>query len=129
MLVLLIDNDAEDIELFQEALLAMNPFIKIVSAEDGKDAFAILQTLPQLPDFIFSDLNMPKMDGKEFLTVIKKEISLQNIPVIIYSTTRNPRERDECLQSGAQHFLIKPTNYSQLMHDLHSVIYPKQIAI
>jgi CheY-like chemotaxis protein len=126
MLVLIVDNDEDDVEIFQEALFAINPNIKVVTANDGLDAFKIIQSLlPKLPDFIFLDLNMPRMNGKEFLYLAKKEISLHNIPIVIYSTTRNVSEIKECFKLGAAHFLVKPADFNEIIRDIKTVLYPK----
>jgi CheY-like chemotaxis protein len=120
-----VDDDADDLEIFREALTVLNPGITVISADNGLAAFKLLQSLSgQLPDFIFLDINMPVMNGKEFLYVAMKEVSLHTIPIVIYSTTKNIKEINECFKLGARHFLIKPISFDQLVYDISKVIFP-----
>ena len=73
MLVLIVDDDEDDVELFQEALYAIDENITSISARDGEEALLLLNaTIEDKPDDIFSDLNMPRLDGKEFLVQLEK---------------------------------------------------------
>ena len=67
-------------------------------------------TIPQL---IILDLNMPKLNGRQTLQWIKNQPELKHIPVIIYSTSLNPIEKDECLSLGAHAYIIKPISYRE----------------
>jgi CheY-like chemotaxis protein len=87
---LLIDDDTDDWELFSEALAAVDPIIVCHHATGGADAFNRLRNREfSTPDIIFLDINMPVMDGWQFLTQLKSEEALRHIPVIIYSTSSN----------------------------------------
>jgi CheY-like chemotaxis protein len=71
---------------------------------------------------IFLDLNMPMMNGKEFLQELKKTESFGQIPVIIYTTSSRPEDREQSLQLGASDFLVKPNNYRSLCEQLKSIL-------
>jgi CheY-like chemotaxis protein len=123
MLVLIIDDDSEDCELFQEAVSEVDRLIKCVSAKDGKEAVHLMNNgLPVMPDYIFLDINMPVMNGKECLVEIKKNPKLKNIPVIMYSTTSDTNEIRSYYSLGAHDFLIKPHNFKKLVEALSSII-------
>jgi CheY-like chemotaxis protein len=121
MLILVVDDDREDCALFCEAASGIDNEIKFLTAEDGSQALTMLAQTAVLPDYIFLDINMPKMNGKEFLTRAKKDARLRNIPVVMYSTTSQTKEIEECYKLGAYDFLIKPPSFQKLVDDLRSI--------
>jgi CheY-like chemotaxis protein len=122
----LIDDDDDDREVFIMALEDVDTVHKCVTAINGKDA---LQKLTEnetfIPDFIFLDLNMPIMNGKQCLEEIKKIPKLFSVPVIIYTTSSYEKDINETKQLGAAHFLIKPYQISRLSKIL-SNLFQKQ---
>jgi CheY-like chemotaxis protein len=130
MLVLIIDDDTEDGELFIEAVREVNSSITCVHAKDGREALRRLRSeLPKLPDYIFLDINMPVMNGRECIVEIKKTPQLKNIPVIMYSTTTDTNEIRGYYKLGAHDFLIKPGNFTKLIEALDSIIVSGRKAI
>lgn len=109
---LLIDDDADDQEIFLLALEDIDADITCSTVSECSTAFEILET--STPDFIFLDLNMPGMDGKEFLTVIKKNEKLAQIPVIIYSTSSDPRDLRLTKELGAFDYIVKQSSILSL---------------
>jgi CheY-like chemotaxis protein len=65
----------------------------------------------ELPCLIVLDLNMPKMNGTETLSHIKKDERFKDIPVIIYSTSINPFEKEKCMRLGAHSYITKPITF------------------
>jgi len=119
---LLVDDDVDDILIFKEVLQDINPFINFSSAADGQEALSILKTQDtKLPDVIFLDLNMPRMDGMECLTALKKDKELRHIPVIMYTTSSRSKDIEETMQKGAVCFITKPTNLKELKSILSSI--------
>lgn len=113
--ILIVDDDADDIELFCMAVAEIDNQIKCISARTGEDALQVLnKNLLRKPDYIFLDLNMPRMNGKQFLKLIKKETEFSNIPVIIYSTSKLPEDYEETKRLGAVYFLTKPSRHTDL---------------
>ena len=121
MVVLNVDDDQEDREFFCDALREIDPSITCLIAGSGMEALALLKKLTLLPDYIFLDINMPMMDGKECLKTLKSISTFQSIPVIMYSTSTDTREIRECYNLGAEDFLIKPHSYEKLVNDLTSI--------
>jgi DNA-binding response OmpR family regulator len=121
MIIFYADDDAEDCELFTEALHHIDPEMKSIIAKDGREALAYLNNTRELPDYIFLDINMPLVDGKKCLIEIKKSSKLKNIPVVMYSTTSDTNEIKEYYKLGAHDFLIKPNNFSTLCDSLESI--------
>lgn len=121
MIVFYADDDREDCEFFAEALQQIDADLKTIIARDGREALAFLNHTQQLPDYIFLDINMPLVNGKECLIEIKKNPRLARIPVIMYSTTSDTNEIKEYYKLGAHDFLIKPNNFNVLCESLESI--------
>lgn len=123
MLILFIDDDKEDYEVFCEALRSFDSEVKCLHASNGHDALGLLQNvLFVLPEYIFLDVNMPIMGGEECIINLKKNPKFKEIPVIVYSTTANPREIETFKKLGAQDFIIKPSKFDQLVKILKQVL-------
>lgn len=109
--LLIVDDDADDRQLFIDAVKDFDEDIVCVSAKDGKEALDLLNDLnTSLPDYIFLDLRMPRFNGKRCLMEIKKNERLKEIPVIIYTTSRELEDSKELKEMGALHFISKPAN-------------------
>jgi CheY-like chemotaxis protein len=121
MTIFYADDDPEDCELFTEALKQIDPDVKTIIAKDGREALAFLENTRELPEYIFLDINMPLVDGKQCLIEIKKSLKLRNIPVVMYSTTSDTNEIREYYRLGAHDFLIKPNNFGTLCESLESI--------
>jgi CheY-like chemotaxis protein len=121
--VLIVDDDVDDRDFFCEALNEIDRSIQCVCATNGYEALNILnQPDVATPDYIFLDLNMPRLGGIQCLTSIKKNKRLSQIPVIIFSTTRQNEEAEETKQLGAVMFLTKPSRYTELIQILSSIL-------
>ena len=119
----IIDDDPDDQELFIEALQGIDEFCKCITAFDGEEALQkLINNTLHLPDFIFLDLNMPKMNGKQFLAEVKKNSRISTIPIIIYSTSAEKRDIQETTQLGAVFFLQKPNRFEDLSRALRDII-------
>ena len=118
-----IDDDEDDRDFFCTAITEIDAGLKCFFAKDGLDAINKLKNdLSLLPDFIFIDMNMPLMDGKECLQAIKKIDRLKQIPVYIYSTAGSPKIVEEVLAAGAEDFLLKPSNMAGLISMLREIV-------
>lgn len=125
-ILLIIDDDADDIELFCLAVGEIDKTIKCISARTGDEALLLLRkNLLRKPDYIFLDLNMPRMNGKQCLGMIKKHPEFSDIPVIIYSTSKLPQDYDETKALGAVHFLTKPSKHDDLKKAISYVLEEK----
>jgi CheY-like chemotaxis protein len=113
--VLLADDDSDDCLLFKEALEELPLTTNLVIVHDGVELMQYL-TLKQdtLPDILFLDLNMPRKNGFECLSEIKQHKKLKALRVIIFSTSFNPVIADQLQKQGAQHYIRKPAEFSNL---------------
>src|SRR5688572_26972563 len=107
--VLLIDDDDDDQEIFINAATSGSPNVECSGLVDAKLALDKLKNQEIFPDVIFLDLNMPVMNGKQFLSEIKKHSVLKKIPVIIFSTSSNIKTIAELKELGAHDFVTKPS--------------------
>lgn len=119
----IVDDDPDDQELFMQALQKVDAACHCMTAFDGEEALEkLLDGMVLLPDFIFLDLNMPRMNGKQFLSEIKENEKLRSIPVIIYSTSYEKKDIDETTELGAAFFLQKPNRFDELSKALINII-------
>ena len=121
MVVLCIDDDPDDSDVFCEALKGVNPEAQCLVANDGLTALKILRSETQ-PDVIFLDINMPRMSGREVLVQIKKSYKWSQIPIIIYSTTILPRDADDYRKLGAQDVVRKHAKFKDLCNALRVIL-------
>jgi CheY-like chemotaxis protein len=98
---LLIEDDPEDQEFFLDALHSVSAHTGCYAVSNGEEALFMLQHERLNPDFIFTDVNMPRMGGLEFLKEIKRIEKLQNIPVIVYSSIYSEDQVQNVKQLGA----------------------------
>jgi CheY-like chemotaxis protein len=121
--ILLIDDDDDDRTLFKEAIAVLDKSIQCWTAVDGQGALDMLMfELVVAPDVIFLDLNMPKMNGLEFLKIIKNNRGFKRVPVVIYTTSSNPEDIRKTKELGATDFLTKPSDFDELYQKLISVL-------
>ena len=117
-LLMIVDDDKDDRFFFRSAVRKNNPSYDCIEATNGADALQQLRNAEQLPDFIFLDLNMPKMDGRECLKELKKDKTLKKIPVIIYSTSDYKLDKKVTKEMGANYFLTKLSDIYPLPEEL-----------
>jgi len=111
----LIDDDADDRMLFCEAAEALRSGIIPLASGDGLQLAELLkQQVTALPGIIFLDINMPEKDGWFFLDLLRKDDTLTNVPVIMYSTSANKTDIDKATRLGARFLLNKPDDFDEL---------------
>ena len=120
--ILLIDDDDDDKEIFLAALEKLNKPINCTAFNNANDALVTLEARAKLPDIIFLDLNMPVMNGQQFLRELKKREALRNIPVIVVSTTSNADTILSTKALGANGFITKPSKFNELINVLASIL-------
>lgn len=114
--ILLVDDDPEDRDIIKYAMELEQAHNTIYFAENGEQALEILDKnyhVAEVPCLIVLDLNMPKMNGTQTLGNLKSDERFKNIPVIIYSTSINPLEKEKCMQLGAHSYITKPVSFKE----------------
>lgn len=122
MKILYIDDDADDVYIFSDAIEKVDPAIECDFAHNAQDALFKLKS-QRLPDMIFLDINMPEMNGKQFLESIKSNPLLRHIPIVMYSTSDSPRELLECRNLGASAYIVKASNFQKICEQLQQIIH------
>src|SRR5471030_1742735 len=113
--VLLVEDSPGDIRLMQEVFRTVNELIHLQVASDGVEAMAILRQLGEYaacprPDLILLDLNLPKMDGREVLALIKEDAALKTIPTVVLTMSDLESDIENSYQHKANCYLRKPVD-------------------
>lgn len=115
--VLIVDDSAAIRKILQRVLRqAEVPLGTVYEAGDGKEALEVLKQ--QTVGLILSDINMPNMDGLEFLTKVRAEQSWQNLPVVMVSTEGTHAKVLEAVERGASGYVRKPFTAEQIKEKL-----------
>lgn len=118
--ILLVEDNAGDIRLTMEALKEGKVHNQLMVARDGLEALDILYRRGNYvdsirPDLILLDLNLPKMDGREVLSEIKKDDDLRRIPVVILTTSKSEDDVTQTYDLHANCFITKPVDLDQFI--------------
>jgi len=120
--ILLIDDDADDQLIFTDALGEISDEFTCITVKTGIEALVVIKSLTPIPSIIFLDLNMPLMNGFEFLSKIKRDLQFQHIPVVILTTSDNPVDKKIAENLGAAIFLTKTADFKLLKTQLSEVL-------
>ena len=123
MRVLYIDDDADDCDLVKEAIAEIDPSIEVLAFTDPLNALTFLERSNPLPDYIFLDINMPRMSGGECLMRIKQQQRLSGIPVVMCSTSFRTSEMKQYFHFGAYDFIVKPPSMNKLVEAFSSILF------
>ena len=125
--ILVAEDDADDRYLLKTALAETGIKEDVTYVENGVELINYLNTLSEengeinYPKFILLDLNMPKMDGREVLKMMKANEAYRKIPVIVFSTTKNQLEVKRCYDLGANTYVVKPVSYDTLVETIREI--------
>ena len=113
--ILIADDDLEDLELIEHALLHAAPEATILKTSGGRE---LLDTLDgagetKLPDLIILDYNMPELKGPEVISLLAQNPDYLVIPKLILSTSNSPKYEEESLKNGALGYYVKPANMQE----------------
>jgi two-component system, chemotaxis family, response regulator Rcp1 len=125
--VLLVEDSPGDVRLTREALRDVDAAINLSVATDGVGAMAFLRREGEhrqapRPDLILLDLNLPKMDGREVLALIKADANLRTIPTVILTTSEAPADIAKSYQLQVNCYLSKPAQWDAFASLVKSII-------
>jgi CheY-like chemotaxis protein len=121
--ILLADDDKADCLLFKDALEELPLTAILTVVHDGEQLLeAITNKEGKFPDVLFLDLNMPRKNGYATLGEIKLNIDLQNLPVIIFSTTSDEESVKNVFRNAAHYYICKPADFSQLKKVIYEAL-------
>ena len=114
--ILLVEDDMLDVMDARRTLDRMNVLYKMYVSNNGEEALAFLQTAgqasPDRPDIILLDINMPKMNGIEFLTILRKMEEWKDIKVFIITTSGEKEDREATKKLNVSGFIVKPIKFN-----------------
>lgn len=124
--ILLVEDDLTDSMLFTELLNEVAPDIHLDHVENGLEALSFLDkkgnyNKSQRPDLIILDLNMPIMNGFDFLEKVKQSKEHKNIPVLVLSTSEHDGDVRKVYTSQAAGYVVKPRSYTEYTQMLDSI--------
>lgn len=120
-LLLIIDDDPDDREIFVAAIKEIAP--NIICKTSGDPERVLLTTKEEdKPDLIFLDINMPGMNGFQFLAEANRHHILAHTKVVIYSTSSNPKDIETAKLLGAHAFITKTNTYPELCRELRKYL-------
>lgn len=122
--VLCVDDDPDDQLMVLDSIKEIDPHIRVASALNGVEALRFLEegkTNGRLPCLVLMDINMPLMDGKKAVTLIKKDKELNSVPVVIFTTSSSALDQTFCERHGVP-FVTKPVNQKGLEETVRKLL-------
>jgi CheY-like chemotaxis protein len=120
--ILLVEDDLVDAMTFKRALKDLEIKNEVVHTLNGEEALKHLSSEENTePCFIFLDLNMPRMNGIEFLKVANADEALKKIPVIVLTTSDNEKDIMESFELGIAGYMLKPADYKAFVDAIRTV--------
>lgn len=128
--LLVVEDSNEDFEALQRLLGRSALTIPIQRCVNGEQALAFLYCTGSYedrqrslrPGLIVLDLNLPGTDGREVLRRIKQDETLKKIPIVVFTTSNNPQDIEDCYQYGVNSYIVKPINFAQLKRDIQTIV-------
>ena len=107
-LILLVEDDDTDAFIARTLLLKQNPSLKIERLNHGLEAQHYLEEMDDMPSLIILDLNMPFLNGREFLSELRKAPEGKECQVVVLCSSENKTDLQQCMELGVKDYLIKP---------------------
>lgn len=120
--ILFIDDDAIETMKLERTISNLGLPHKLTQARNGEEALQELRSGKPLPDLILLDLNMPKMNGIEFLKILRDDEHLQYLPTVILTTSSNRKDLLECYRAGVSGYVLKPLKFEAYESRLKTVL-------
>jgi CheY-like chemotaxis protein len=120
--LLLVEDDQVDVMTIKRALKEIHVVNPVAHVENGEDGIAYLRDeSKEKPCLILLDLNMPVMNGIEFLQVVKQDEHLRRIPVIVLTTSEEQQDKMNSFNLGVAGYMAKPVDYRQFVEVMRSI--------
>lgn len=118
--ILLVEDDAADAHLTRMAFEEGRVRVDLQHVENGEAALAYLESAPR-PVLILLDLNMPRMDGRQFLREVKQREEYRSIPVVVLTTSDAEADIYASYDQGAAGFIVKPVSVDDFVHQIQKL--------
>ena len=120
--ILLVEDDLVDVRTVQRAFKELRVTNRLDTAGNGEEALAFLRDLRhERPSLILLDLNMPRMNGVEFLRIVKQDDTLKTIPVVVLTTSREEQDVVDSFRLSVAGYMIKPVDYRQFVEVVRTI--------
>lgn len=120
--ILLVEDDQVDVMTVKRALKEIHVTNKVVNPENGEEALHYLHDSASVkPCIILLDLNMPIMNGIEFLQVLKRDPQLKRIPVVVLTTSEEEQDKISSFDLGVAGYMAKPVDYRQFVEVMRAI--------
>ncbi|MBU4254770.1 MAG: response regulator [Acidobacteria bacterium] len=120
--ILLVEDDIVDQMTVKRALKEIHVTNRLIIANNGEEALFYLQNdTYEKPTLVLLDINMPKMNGIEFLKVVKEDDILKKIPVIVLSSSKEDSDRIDSFDLGVAGYMVKPVDYKKFVDVIRTI--------
>ena len=120
--ILLVEDDRVDAMTVKRALKDLNVENPLAHSTNGEEALEYLRSgSDKSPCVILLDLNMPKMNGIEFLKIAKDDETLKKIPVVVLTTSKDKQDVTESFEHGVAGYMVKPVNYKKFVETIGTI--------
>jgi CheY-like chemotaxis protein len=120
--ILLVEDDLVDMMSVKRALKELKVTNPLVHVENGVEALEYLKNPEHHPPaIILLDLNMPKMNGHEFLSIMKNDDALKRLPVIVLTTSQGELDKIQSFDLGVAGYMVKPVDYQQFVEVMRTI--------
>lgn len=120
--ILLVEDDQVDVMTVKRALKEIHVTNPVVNRENGEEALKYLRDTKSVkPCIILLDLNMPIMNGIEFLQVMKQDVRLKRIPVVVLTTSEEQQDKVNSFDLGVAGYMAKPVDYQQFVEVMRTI--------
>jgi len=119
--VLFVEDNLIEIMKMQRTIPLLEIDHKVDEVKNANEALVFLRN-NKAPDIILLDLNMPKISGIDFLSFLRSEEKYKYIPVIILTTSNNPKDLHECYKIGISGYVVKPLKYQDYIKKIKTVL-------
>ncbi|MFO0891275.1 MAG: response regulator [Isosphaeraceae bacterium] len=123
--LLVVEDSDEDFDTIREAVARSGMPIEVRRAADGDQCLELLRGddgAAHRSIMVLLDLNIPGMDGRESLSAIKSDPRLRHVPVVVHTTSSNPRDVESCYRAGANAYHVKPIRYPEHLGSLRDLV-------
>jgi CheY-like chemotaxis protein len=120
--ILLVEDDEVDAMTIVRALKEIKVTNPLETTSDGEEALALLKDASrETPCIILLDLNLPRMNGIEFLKVVKQDKALRRIPVVVLTSSREEKDKVDSFELGVAGYMVKPVDYLQFVRVVKAI--------
>jgi CheY-like chemotaxis protein len=120
--ILLVEDNLIELMKMKRTVSFLKLEHQITEAKNAEIALEILEDNTELPDIILLDLNMPKISGVEFLSILKSREEFRHIPTVILTTSNNKKDLEECYRIGVSGYILKPLKYEAYVKKIEQVL-------